>query len=104
MSQRDYEKLYQITDYIYEQFEVAFGNRVMNQINALVPIFVASGGKKENALDFILARKVLIKLEGRFEEFVKPALKNILDLLDKVYGEKEFPISRKYINSLIKKL
>ena len=54
MSQRDYEKLYQITDYIYEQFEVAFGNRVMNQINALVPIFVASGGKKENALDFIL--------------------------------------------------
>ena len=104
MSQRDYEKLYQITDYIFEQFEVAFGNRVMNQINALVPIFVASGGKKENALDFILARKVLIKLEGRFEEFVKPALKNILDLLDKVYGEKEFPISRKFINSLIKKL
>ena len=104
MSQRDYEKLFQITDYIYEQFEVAFGNRVMNQIDALVPIFVASGGKKENALDFILSRKVLIKLEGRFEEFVKPALKNILDLLDKVYGEKEFPISRKYINSLIKKL
>ena len=104
MSQRDYEKLFQITDYIYEQFEVAFGNRVMNQIDALVPIFVASGGQKENALDFILSRKVLIKLEGRFEEFVKPALKNILDLLDKVYGEKEFPISRKYINSLIKKL
>ena len=104
MSQRDYEKLFQITDYIYEQFEVAFGNRVMNQIDALVPIFVASGGKKENALDFILSRKVLIKLEGRFEEFVKPVLKNILDLLDKVYGEKEFPISRKYINSLIKKL
>ena len=104
MSQRDYEKLYQITDFIFDQFEVAFGNRVMNQIDALVPIFVASGGKKENALDFILARKVLIKLEGRFEEFVKPALKNILDLLDKVYGEKEFPISRKFINSLIKKL
>ena len=104
MTDRDYEKLFQITDYIYEQFEVAFGNRVMNQINALVPIFVASGGRKENALDFILARKVLIKLEGRFEEFVKPALKNILDLLDKVYGEKEFPISRKLLNSLIKKL
>ena len=104
MTQNDYDKLYKITDYIYDQFEVAFGNRVMNQIEALVPIFVASGGKKENALDFILARKVLIKLEGRFEEFVKPALKNILDLIDNTYGAKEFPLSRKQLNSLIKKL
>ena len=75
-----------------------------NQIDAMVPVFVASGGKKENALDFVLARKVLIKLEGRFEEFVKPALKNILDLLDKTYGAKEFPLSRKQLNSLIRKL
>ena len=104
MTQNDYDKLYKITDYIYDQFEVAFGNRVMNQIEALVPIFVASGGKKENALDFILARKVLIKLEGRFEEFVKPALKTILDLIDNTYGAKEFPLSRKQINSLIRKL
>ena len=104
MTVNDYDKLYKITDYIYDQFEVAFGNRVMNQIEALVPIFVASGGKKENALDFILARKVLIKLEGRFEEFVKPALKNILDLIDKTYGAKEFPLSRKQLNSLIRKL
>ena len=104
MTQADYDKLFNITNYIYDQFEVAFGNRVMNQIEQLVPIFVASGGKKENALDFILARKVLVKLEGRFEEFVKPALKNILDLLDKTYGSKEFPLSRKQINSLIRKL
>ena len=104
MTANDYEKLYKITDYIYDQFEVAFGNRVMNQIEALVPIFVASGGKKENALDFILARKVLIKLEGRFEEFVKPALKTIIDLIDNTYGAKEFPLSRKQLNSLMRKL
>ena len=104
MTQADYDKLFVVTNYIYDQFEVAFGNRVMNQIEQLVPIFVASGGKKENALDFILARKVLVKLEGRFEEFVKPALKTILDLLDKTYGSKEFPLSRKQINSLIRKL
>ena len=104
MTNNDYEKLYKITNYIYDQFEVAFGNRVMNQIEALVPIFVASGGKKENALDFILARKVLIKLEGRFEEFVKPALKNIIDLIDSTYGAKEFPLSRKQLNSLMRKL
>lgn len=104
MTENDYEKLFKITDYIYDQFEVAFGNRVMNQIENLIPIFVAAGGKKEDALDFILARKVLIKLEGRFEEFVKPTLKNIIDILDTIYGKKEFNLSRKQLNSLIRKL
>lgn len=104
MSKLDYEKLFKITDFIYDQFEVAFGNRVMNQIDQLVPVFVASGGKKEDALDFILARKILIKLEGRFEEYVKPALKATLDLIDSVYGAKEFNLSRKQINSLMRKL
>ena len=104
MTKLDYEKLFKITDYIYDQFEVAFGNRVMNQIEQLVPIFVASGGKKEDALDFILARKILIKLEGRFEEYVKPALKATLDLIDSTYGAKEFNLSRKQINSLMRKL
>ena len=99
-----YEKLFQITDYIYEQFEVAFGNRVLNQIENLVPVFVAAGGKKEDALDFILARKVIVKLEGRFEEFVKPALKKVIALLDETYGSNEFPLSRKELNSLIRKL
>ena len=104
MTKADYDKLFKVTDYIYDQFEVAFGNRIMNQIEHLVPVFVASGGKKEDALDFILARKILIKLEGRFEEYVKPALKGVLDLLDSVYGAKEFNLSRKQINSLMRKL
>lgn len=104
LTKNDWEKLFKVTDYIYDQFEVTFGNRVMNQIEKLVPVFVASGGKKEDALDFILARKILIKLEGRFEEYVKPALRGILELLDSTYGAKEFKLSRKQINSLIRKL
>ena len=104
MTNNDYEKLTKVTDYIFEQFEVTFGNRVWNQIDEIVPIFIASGGKKEDALDFILARKVLIKLEGHFEEYVKPALRGILDKLDEVYGNKEFKLSRKQINSLLRKL
>ncbi|MCR5185140.1 MAG: hypothetical protein K6C32_03570 [Bacilli bacterium] len=104
LTSQDWDKLFKITNYIYDQFEVAFGNRVMNQIEKIVPVFVASGGKKEDALDFILARKILIKLEGRFEEYVKPALRTLLELLDSVYGAKEFNLSRKQINSLIRKL
>ena len=32
---------------------------------------------KEDVLDFLLTRKVLVKLEGRFEEYVKNSLKQL---------------------------
>lgn len=104
LTKEDLKKFNTITDYIYEEFDVAFGNRILNQIETIVPLYIALGGKKEEILDFMLTRKVLCKLEGRFEDFVKPALKNLLVLLDKTYGKGNFPNSAAYINKLIKKL
>lgn len=104
LTKEDLQKFNTITDYIYDEFDVAFGNRILNQIETIVPLYIALGGKKEEILDFMLTRKVVCKLEGRFEDFVKPALKNLLVLLDKTYGKGDFPNSAAYINKLIKKL
>lgn len=104
LTKEDLQKFNAVTDYIYEEFDVAFGNRILNQIETIVPLYIALGGKKEEILDFMLTRKVLCKLEGRFEDFVKPALKNLLVLLDKTYGKGDFPNSAAYISKLIKKL
>ena len=104
MTQEDYDKLKVVTDFIYEQFDVTFGNRILNQIDVLVPIFIASGGKKEVILDFLLTRKVLVKIEGRFEEYVKNALKQLLTLLNKTYGKGVFKHSEKAINNMIRRL
>ena len=104
LTKEDLQKFNTITDYIYDEFDVAFGNRILNQIETIVPLYIALGGKKEEILDFMLTRKVVCKLEGRFEDFVKPALKNLLVLLDKTYGKGNFPNSAAYINKLIKKL
>lgn len=104
LTKEDLQKFNTITDYIYDEFDVAFGNRILNQIETIVPLYIALGGKKEEILDFMLTRKVICKLEGRFEDFVKPALKNLLVLLDKTYGKGNFPNSAAYINKLIKKL
>ena len=104
LTKEDLQKFNAVTDYIYEEFDVAFGNRILNQIETIVPLYIALGGKKEEILDFMLTRKVVCKLEGRFEDFVKPALKNLLVLLDKTYGKGNFPNSAAYINKLIKKL
>ena len=104
MTKDDFDKFTTITDYIYEQFDLTFGNRILNQISTLVPVFVACGGKKEDALDFLLSRKVIAKLEGRFEEYVKGALKETLSLLSKTYGEGVFKRSEKTIKALMRRL
>ena len=104
LSEDDLARFTRISDYIYEKFDVTFGNRILNQIEIIVPTFVASGGRKEDALDFLLSRKLISKLEGRFEEYVKPALKKLLELMDATYGEKDFARSKHVINTLIKRL
>lgn len=100
----DIDKFSKVTDFIYNEFDVAFGNRVLNQINILVPTYIACGGTKEEVLDFILARKVLVKLEGRFEDYIKDSLKQLLTILENVYGAGTFAMSEKAIENLIKKL
>ena len=104
MTKDDHKKFQIVTNYIYEEFDLTFGNRILTQIDTLVPVFMACGGKKEDALDFLLSRKVIVKLEGRFEEYVKPALKRLITLIEKTYGPNVFKRSEREINKLIRKL
>lgn len=104
LNKADYDKFQAISDFIYENFDITFGNRILNQISELVPVFVACGGTKEDALDFLLSRKVISKIEGRFEEYVKGALKELLTLITKTYGASVLMRSEKTIQSLMRRL
>ena len=104
MTDNDYQKFQTISDYIYDQFDITFGNRILNQISELVPVFVSCGGTKEEALDFLLSRKVISKIEGRFEEYVKKALRELLNLIHKTYGKDVLKRSEKTIQNLMRRL
>ena len=100
----DEEKLDRLSDFIYDKFDITIGNRILNQIKEIVPVFIAAGGTKEDALDFMLCKKLFSKIEGRFEDFVKPALEETLNLLAELYGKGNLPRSEKGINKIIKTL
>ncbi len=97
MNAQDNKKLNILAEFCYEKFELAFGNRIRNQIELFVPVFVAAGGNKDDAIDFMFARKVLSKLEGRFEEYVGEGLRTLLKVIDVEYGKKGFPLCRELI-------
>ena len=104
MTDKDFEKFTKITSFIKDEFDITFGNRILTQIEEIVPIFVSCGGKKEDALDFLLSRKVISKIEGRFEDYVKVALKELLTLINKTYGANVLKRSEQTINSILRRL
>ncbi len=104
LSMEEYKKFKTLTDYTYDMFEITFGNRIMRQIQLFVPVYVACGGKKEEALDFMFARKVVSKLEGRFEDYIKDGLLDLKTLIVMTYGENTFLQTNHMIDKLLRKL
>lgn len=100
----DMDRFNLVTDFIYDQFDVTFGNRILNQISTIIPTYVACGGTKEEAIDLLLSRKVLAKLEGRFGDYVADALRQLLDLIGKTYGKGALKYSERAINQLLKRV
>lgn len=101
---QDKARLDKISGFVYDTFDVAVGNRILNQLEQIVPAFIACGGTKEDALDFMLCKKLFSKLEGRFEDYVKPALEETLALMDETYGKGTLSRSEKVIRKIIKTL
>lgn len=82
-NKEDYEKFRKICDFTYETFDITFGNRIMNQIKDFVPTFVSLGGTKEEALDIMFSKKILRKVEGRYEDYIYNGLSKLLNLINK---------------------
>lgn len=104
MTDEDYAKLSAVCDYVYEQFGIAIGNRIMNQIDNIVPVFVACGGTKEAAIDYMISKKLVSKVEGRFEEYVKDALTGLVALVGKTYGAGVLKLTEKTAATIMRTL
>ena len=100
----DTDRFFRICDFIKDAFDIRFGNRIMVQITNFVPVYVALGGTKEAALDFMLASKVLRKLDGMFEDYVKDELIALTKLLNSTYGQGTMVETERIIAKILKRL
>lgn len=102
MSETNRENLARIDAYMTESFRVSFGNRILRQIEDYVPIMVACGGRELDALDDILARKILRKLEQLSPSLVRIEMPSLVAYLDELFGTGMLPLSREYLERLEK--
>ena len=102
ISETSLEKLELLNIYLIKNFRLAFGNRIMKQIREFVPCFVACGGTEIQAVDFIVAKKVLRKFESLSLGFMKDELTKFNAYLDKLFGKNTMVICKQYVDRLKK--
>ena len=102
ISKENWEKLETLNTYLIKNFRLAFGNRIMKQITEYVPCFVGCGGTEIQAIDFIVAKKVLRKFESLSLGFMKDELTKFSAYLDKLFGKNVMVICKDYIEQLKK--
>lgn len=102
VSQEILDKIDIVNDYVIKTFRLAFGNRIMKQIGDFVPCFIACGGTEIQAIDFMIAKKVLRKFESLSLGFMKDDLTKFSNFLDKTFGKNTMKICKEYIELLKK--
>ena len=86
--------------FIQSTFSITFGNRIRRQIEMYVPIYIACGGTENEALDDILAKKVLRKLESQNPVYMKSKAEELIAKLNEVFGLGEMPQCEAVIRKL----
>ena len=97
ISRRNLNRIKKLDSYMIANFHLTFGNRIMKQIKTYVPVFVACGGDELEAIDDILSRKVMRKLEAQNPVYVRNASEGLCNYLDEVFGVDKMPLCKEYI-------
>ena len=100
LTERNRARLEELDKYLIANFHITFGNRIMKQIRQYIPNFVACGGEELEALDDILAKKILRKLEMQNPVLVKNAAPGLLAYLDELFGTDKMKMCKAFIHRL----
>ena len=100
LTNRNVKRLQELDKYLIEHFHITFGNRIMKQIRTYVPVYVACGGNETDALDDILSKKIMRKLEMQNPVHVKRSADDLCMYLDELFGEDKMPLCKEYIVGL----
>ena len=93
-AQREYEithrnlnRLEKMDEFMKANFRITFGNRIMKQIKAYVPVYIACGGDELEALDDILSKKVMRKLGMQNPVYIRNQADRFCQYMDELFGE-----------------
>ena len=102
LSQKTKDKFSELDDFVIANFKLAFGNRILKQMEAFCPCYVACGGTELQAVDYIFESKILKKFEVLNVAFLRDQLLALDKELTNLFGKNEFKKSRAKIAGFLK--
>ena len=100
ITSRNQRRIKELDEYLIKHFHITFGNRIMKHINTYVPVFVACGGDEVEAIDDILSKKVLRKLEAQNPVYIKNSAEGFCTYLDELFGVDKMKHCKEYMRRL----
>ena len=99
---RNAKRLEKLDEYMIENFHITFGNRIMKQINTYIPVYVSCGGDELEALDDILAKKVMRKLSMQNPVYIRNSAERFCQYMDELFGEENMQLCKAFVRRLEK--
>ena len=100
ISARNKKRLEELDKYLIEHFHITFGNRIMKQIRTYIPVYISCGGDELDALDDILAKKVIRKLETQNPIYLRNASDGLVSFINELFGADKMTICKEHIHRL----
>jgi hypothetical protein len=97
---RNLKRLEALDKYLIDHFHITFGNRIMKQIRQYIPVYVSCGGTELEALDDILSKKIIRKLETQNPVYLRNASKELGAYINELFGEDSMPRCQNAIKRL----
>lgn len=98
------DRLQKLDAYLIEKFQITFGNRIMRQIMTYLPIYVVCGGEELDALDDIIAKKVLRKLETQNAAYVRSEAEDLCNFIDATFWEERMLRCKEYVRRIARSI
>ena len=100
ISARNKKRLEALDEYLITHFHITFGNRIMKQINTYIPVYISCGGDELDALDDILSKKVIRKLETQNPIYLRNAAEGLVSYLNELFGQDKMTLCKEHIRRL----
>ena len=100
ISTRNKKRLEALDEYLVTHFHITFGNRIMKQINTYIPVYISCGGDELDALDDILSKKVIRKLETQNPIYLRNAAEGLVNYLNELFGQDKMTLCKEHIRRL----
>ena len=91
---KKYEDMIDYLDSEIRKFNIEYGNRIKNQLDKFVPVYVRCGGEVEEAVDAMYSCKVIRKLENAFVENLGEKLDDLRKNIESKYSKMVLTIER----------